>query len=370
MGPYTLRKVLGSGRFGMVFLGETEPPAPENRAALKIPRHFEEAGESIDDEIRILQDLQGCNHIVRVANVLKAKERPILALELLDVNLYEVLREYRRSEQSLPLPRVKQYIRHMLRGLAWMHVRQYSHSDLKPENLLLDRATDTLKLCDVGHARKFTTQSPTFAQPPQTTHNYRAIEVLLHLGPYSIKTDMWAAGCTAYEILTKDVLFDPDVDMYGDTASSCDGESQDGHDEGEIEEDEEEEDEEEEDEEGEGDGEEEEEEPVWKSESSDEDSDDEFESEIIHIEQVMSVFGTLPKSMRQTCRRHFNAKGFLRDRGNCPVERYSIAERLVSEHAIERSQAQPFEDFVLQMCFYNMKKRKSCSVMLEHPWLA
>ena len=109
---------------------------------------------------------------------------------------------------------------------------------------------------------------------------------------------------------------------------------------------------------------------MWKSESSDEDSDDEFESELIHIEQVMSVFGNLPRSMRQMCRRHFNAKGFLRDRGNCPVERYSIAERVVGEHGLHRSQAQLFEDFVLQMCFYNMKKRKSCSAMLEHPWLA
>jgi serine/threonine-protein kinase SRPK3 len=46
---------------------------------------------------------------------------------------------------------------------------------------------------------------------PIQTRYYRCPEVLLKL-PYDEKTDMWSLGCTIYELLTGEILFDPDDD--------------------------------------------------------------------------------------------------------------------------------------------------------------
>lgn len=62
-----------------------------------------------------------------------------------------------------------------------------------------------VKITDIGSCIR---PSESRIKPIQTRY-YRCPEVLLGL-PYDEKTDMWSLGCTIYELLTGDILFDPD----------------------------------------------------------------------------------------------------------------------------------------------------------------
>ena len=47
------------------------------------------------------------------------------------------------------------YLYQILRGIAYCHSHRVLHRDLKPQNLLIDRRTNALKLADFGLARAF-----------------------------------------------------------------------------------------------------------------------------------------------------------------------------------------------------------------------
>ena len=53
------------------------------------------------------------------------------------------------------LLRFQTYLYQILRGIAYCHSHRVLHRDLKPQNLLIDRQTNVLKLADFGLARAF-----------------------------------------------------------------------------------------------------------------------------------------------------------------------------------------------------------------------
>lgn len=53
---------------------------------------------------------------------------------------------------NLPL---QMFLYQILRGIAYCHSHRVLHRDLKPQNLLIDRRTNALKLADFGLARAF-----------------------------------------------------------------------------------------------------------------------------------------------------------------------------------------------------------------------
>ncbi|RRT76063.1 hypothetical protein B296_00016992, partial [Ensete ventricosum] len=59
---------------------------------------------------------------------------------------------------------LQSFLWQILRGIAYCHSHRVLHRDLKPQNLLIEKRTNTLKLADFGLARAFGIPIRTFTQ--------------------------------------------------------------------------------------------------------------------------------------------------------------------------------------------------------------
>jgi serine/threonine protein kinase len=93
----------------------------------------------------------------------------------------------------------------LLQGLKYLHMNKIVHRDIKPDNVLIDCQTATLKIADFGMARKYFLCSQQLSPHVQTLW-YRAPELILGERNYGVEVDIWAAGCLFYELLVGKVL--------------------------------------------------------------------------------------------------------------------------------------------------------------------
>jgi len=154
--------------------------------------------ESIDQvnnlrEIQALRRLSPHPNIITLLEVLydQPSGRLALVFELMDMNIYELIRERRHY---LPENRVKNFIYQLARSMDHMHRNGIFHRDMKPENILI--RDDQLKLADFGSCRGIYSQQP-FTEYISTRW-YRAPECLLTDGYYSYKMDIWGLGCVFF----------------------------------------------------------------------------------------------------------------------------------------------------------------------------
>merc|ERR1719162_2944197 len=99
----------------------------------------------------------------------------------------------------------KLYTYQLLRGLGLMHGRGIVHCDIKPQNLLLDGKSQTLKICDFGTAKRLVMGETQRAYV--CSRYYRAPELILGAMNYTTAVDLWSAGCVFAEMLLGQPLF-------------------------------------------------------------------------------------------------------------------------------------------------------------------
>ena len=153
-------------------------------------------------EIQALRRLSPHPGIIKLCEVLydQPTRRLALVFELMDMNIYELIRGRR---QYLQEQRIKNYMFQLLKSMDHMHRNGIFHRDIKPENILI--TDDELKLADFGSCRGI------YSKQPYTeyisTRWYRAPECLLTDGFYNYKMDMWGVGCVFFEVLSLYPLF-------------------------------------------------------------------------------------------------------------------------------------------------------------------
>ena len=207
MRKYRLVSKKGEGTFSEVLKAQNVKRGDYH--AIKCMRNHFESIEQVNTlrEIQALRRLQPHPHIITLEEVLYDQPTGRLALvfELMDQNLYEVIRG-RRHYLSPQL--IKIYIYQLLKGLEHMHKRGIFHRDIKPENILVNHNCDFdkgLKLADFGSCRGI------YSKQPYTeyisTRWYRAPECLLTDGYYGPEMDLWGVGCVFFEITSLYPLF-------------------------------------------------------------------------------------------------------------------------------------------------------------------
>ncbi|CAM6061898.1 unnamed protein product [Sphagnum tenellum] len=130
-------------------------------------------------EVALLQILSHSIYVVRLLGV-EHSDKNGKALLLMEGPL-----------QSCAPHIIKSFMYQLCKGVAHLHSHGVLHSDLKPENLLVDREKGLLKIADLGLGRAFTVPLKSYTHEILTLC-YRAPEVLLGSTHYATPLDIWS----------------------------------------------------------------------------------------------------------------------------------------------------------------------------------
>lgn len=201
LGRYQVRKVLGSGAMGTVFLGFD--PKLERPVALKTLRLDRDlsAGRRADLLSRLVKEAVvtakfSHPNIVAIYDVQEGDDSAFLAMEFVDgMSLDPFVWSKRRLESSQAIALGVE----LARGLAAAHEHGLVHRDIKPANILLGR-NGSIKITDFGIAELLTSMSPSqdvvFGTP-----GYLPPEALQGKG-HSQAGDLFALGAVLYFCIT------------------------------------------------------------------------------------------------------------------------------------------------------------------------
>lgn len=109
------------------------------------------------------------------------------------------------KEQNCPFSaaETREIARKTLEFFDAFHSIGAAHTDIKPENLLYDQKTGDIRIIDFGNSeRRFKRGTPV------ATREYTPPEGIIG-GALSPAVDIWSLGCTFFEMLTGEILFDP-----------------------------------------------------------------------------------------------------------------------------------------------------------------
>lgn len=163
-GQYRLREALAGSAYGVVWRADSLHA--NGSVALKLvnleqmqraPAALRERWlASASTEIAFLRALAPWDgrHIVRLIDSGEHLGLPAMALELLDGDLAAYLTREAALGRSLAPGRALAWIGQVNQALAKVHAHGWRYLDLKPGNLLLDQASDSLKLADFGTNRR------------------------------------------------------------------------------------------------------------------------------------------------------------------------------------------------------------------------
>ncbi|XP_044728313.1 cyclin-dependent kinase 2-like [Chrysoperla carnea] len=208
MEKYLRVEKIGEGTYGVVYKARDKKTG-KNVALKRIRLETESEGvpSTAIREISLLKELKHPG-VVRLLDVLIANRKLYLVFEFLDMDLKKLMDT---SKILLEPSLVKSYLRQLLDGLSFCHVRRVLHRDLKPQNLLVDRQ-GYIKIADFGLARSFGLPVRSYTQEVVTLW-YRPPEILLGSKFYTSAVDIWGLGCIFAEMLTKRPLFPGDSEI-------------------------------------------------------------------------------------------------------------------------------------------------------------
>ncbi|MAG93559.1 MAG: hypothetical protein CMJ48_07400 [Planctomycetaceae bacterium] len=208
LGKYRLLRLLGKGGMSSVYLAEHV--LMRRRCAIKVlPSKRVTDSSYLARFHREAQAVASLDHpnIVRAYDVdqevEKGTEIHFLVMEYVDGrNLHEMV----LADGPLPYLDAAEYIRQSALGLAHAHAAGLVHRDVKPGNLLVDRAR-VVKILDLGLARFFdeNEENPlTVAHDEKVlgTADYLAPEQALDSHKVDTRADIYSLGCTLYFMLT------------------------------------------------------------------------------------------------------------------------------------------------------------------------
>ncbi|KAJ3043021.1 Dual specificity protein kinase clk3 [Rhizophlyctis rosea] len=219
---FKILRLLGQGTFGKVV--EAFDRHTRERVAIKIIRAIQKYRDASKIEIKVLnalkaRDPQNTKRCIHLSECFDYRNHICMVFELLSQSVFDFLKE--NSFMPFPTWQIRSFAAQILEAVAFLHDLRLIHTDLKPENLMLeDNSTRTvasskrngkprkellstrIRLIDFGSA----IFEDDYHSSVVSTRHYRAPEIILSLG-WSFPCDMWSVGCILVEFFTGDALF-------------------------------------------------------------------------------------------------------------------------------------------------------------------
>ncbi|KAI6175695.1 Protein kinase domain-containing protein [Aphelenchoides bicaudatus] len=194
---------IGEGTYGVVYKGRNKKT--NQLVALKKIR-LENEDEGVPStairEISMLCELRHPN-VVELQDVIMEENRLYLIFEFATMDLKRFLDNIPGNDRLDEL---------IMKRMCFCHQRRIMHRDLKPQNLLVNVDTNTIKLADFGLARAIGIPVRAYTHEVVTLW-YRAPEVLLGAPRYSLGLDIWSIGCIFAEMACNLPLFQGDSEI-------------------------------------------------------------------------------------------------------------------------------------------------------------
>jgi len=253
LGPNDRFKILaplGEGTFGKVL--ECYDRVKQEYCAVKVIRNVPKYKAAAKIEVDVLKEIGRRDerdefHCIRLKESFEHEGHACLMFDMYGLSLFDFMKKNHYKPFSLAL--VQKFAKQLIKAVAFMHELKMTHTDLKPENVLLEApgyvrvvsgdvnannnatnagtaaavattttttsactikvpVTSAIKLIDFGS----TTLEDQYHSTIVSTRHYRAPEIILGTG-WSYPCDMWSIGCILIELLTGDALFQTHENM-------------------------------------------------------------------------------------------------------------------------------------------------------------
>lgn len=201
---YEVISEIGKGSFGQAF--KCIDYKHKKEVCVKIIRNKKKFTSQSKIEMRILNyinknDINDESNVIKLLNSFTFRGHVCLVFELLDINLYELLKY--QDFNGLDMNVIRKISIQLLYTLIFLQKSSIIHCDLKPENILLKTFGKTgIKVIDFGSSCFEGEKLYTYIQ----SRFYRAPEIILGF-PYGIEIDMWSFGCIIIELYTGIPIF-------------------------------------------------------------------------------------------------------------------------------------------------------------------
>ncbi|KIK63802.1 hypothetical protein GYMLUDRAFT_162532 [Collybiopsis luxurians FD-317 M1] len=201
---YEVIDTLGKGSFGQVL--HCRDHCTGESVAIKIIRNKKRFHHQALVEIKILDNLRKWDaeekhHVIKMTEHFYFRNHLCIAMELLSINLYELIKA--NGFVGFTTTLIRRFTSQMLMSLSLMRHHRIVHCDLKPENVLLRHpAKSAIKVIDFGSSCLEHEKIYTYIQ----SRFYRSPEVILGMN-YHMAIDMWSLGCILAELYTGYPIF-------------------------------------------------------------------------------------------------------------------------------------------------------------------
>eukprot|EP00954_Amorphochlora_amoebiformis_P001231 95126-Amorphochlora_amoeboformis.AAC.1 len=202
---YRVMKNQGRGVFSTV-LRVQDMAQDQQEKVVKVVRGNETMKKAGQREIEFLKllaqkDPEGKKHCVQLYDYFIHRGHLCMVFEPLSMNLRELLRKL--GHVGLSVVAIQSFAKQLFLSLKLCKQCQLIHGDIKPDNILVNKDHNLIKLCDFGSAGY---KKDAEITPYLCSRFYRAPEIILGL-KYDEQSDIWSVATVLYELYTGKILY-------------------------------------------------------------------------------------------------------------------------------------------------------------------